>query len=78
MATRAENERETEDVVTWRREQLRHSGFPYALAVHVAADPRYDLHALIELVEHGCRPQLAARILAPLDGTVEALPSEAC
>ena len=26
-----------------------------------------DLHALIELVEHGCPPELAARILAPLD-----------
>jgi hypothetical protein len=27
-----------------------------------------DVHALIELVERGCRPELAARILAPLDG----------
>jgi hypothetical protein len=26
-----------------------------------------DLHALIELVERGCPPPLAARILAPLD-----------
>jgi hypothetical protein len=26
-----------------------------------------DLHALIELVERGCPPELAARILAPLD-----------
>ena len=77
MATRAENERETEDVVTWRREQLRHSGFPCRLALHVAADPHYDLHALIELVEHGCQPQLAVRILAPLDATFESLPSKA-
>jgi hypothetical protein len=26
-----------------------------------------DLHELIELVERGCPPALAARILAPLD-----------
>ena len=30
-------------------------------------DTRYDLHALIELVERGCPPELAVRILAPLD-----------
>ena len=28
----------------------------------------YDLHALIELVERGCPPALAIRILAPLPG----------
>jgi hypothetical protein len=27
----------------------------------------YDLHALIELVERGCPPALAVRILGPLD-----------
>ena len=26
-----------------------------------------DLHAMIELVERGCPPDLAARILAPFD-----------
>jgi hypothetical protein len=30
-------------------------------------DARYDLHALIELVGRACRPELAARIVAPLD-----------
>jgi hypothetical protein len=33
----------------------------------VAVDNRYDLHALLELVDRGCPPALAARILAPLD-----------
>jgi hypothetical protein len=66
MATRAHDERELADVVSWRREQLRHSGFPCRLALRLAADSRYDLHALIELVERGCPPQLAVRILAPL------------
>ena len=35
----------------------------------LARDPRYDLHALIELVERGCPPELAVRILAPLEGS---------
>ena len=33
----------------------------------LARDGRYDLHRLIELVEHGCPPELALRILAPLE-----------
>ena len=28
---------------------------------------RYDLHELIELVQQGCAPELAVRILSPLD-----------
>jgi hypothetical protein len=62
----------THQVVDWRRERLAESGFPPALAARVAADARYDLHALIELVERGCRPELAARILAPLEGETAA------
>jgi hypothetical protein len=54
-------------VAAWRREQLVQSGFPAALAGRLAGDARYDLHALIELVERGCSPELAARILAPLE-----------
>ena len=55
------------DVIAWRRHQLVDSGFPPRLAVRLANDPRYDLHALIELVERGCDPELAVRILAPLE-----------
>jgi hypothetical protein len=51
----------------WRREQLLRSGFDERLADELAGDHRWDLHALIELVERGCPPPLAARILAPLD-----------
>jgi hypothetical protein len=51
----------------WRREQLLLSGFTPPLAATLAKDPRYDLHRLIELVEGGCPPGLAPRILAPLD-----------
>ena len=54
-----------DDIVDWRCEQLLQSGFPPPLAARAAADSRYDLHRLIELVERGCPPDLAARILAP-------------
>ena len=55
------------EVNRWRREQLLLSGFPLPLAASLAEDPRYDLHRLIELVEGGCPPSLAERILAPLE-----------
>lgn len=51
----------------WRRQRLIESGFPAALAARVAADSRFDLHALIELAERGCPPELAVRIVAPLE-----------
>jgi hypothetical protein len=56
-----------DEVVGWRREQLVAAGFPSALALQPARDARLDLHALIELVERGCPPDRALRILAPLE-----------
>ena len=56
------------DIVGWRRAQLVRSGFPHGVAARVARDACYDLHRLIELVERGCPPELALRILAPLEG----------
>jgi len=56
-----------EQVARWRREQLTGAGFPLPLAITIAAEASYYLHALIELTERGCRPDLAVRILAPLD-----------
>ncbi|HET7477047.1 MAG TPA: hypothetical protein VFJ97_13625 [Dermatophilaceae bacterium] len=53
------------DVVAWRACRLRESGFPPALAA-VLARQRVDLHALLQLVDAGCPPELAARILAPI------------
>ena len=67
MRTTMAAERAAHEVVRWRREQLTASGIPLPLAARLAKDARYDLHALIELVECGCRPELAVRILAPLD-----------
>ena len=67
MQTKTTDERTAHDVVRWRHEQLAGSGFSPRLATRLATDPRYDLHALIELSERGCAPELAVRILAPLD-----------
>ena len=53
-------------VAAWRRRQLAEAGFPPRLAAALAAES-VDVHALIELVERGCRPHLAARIVAPLE-----------
>jgi hypothetical protein len=67
MATKVHRQAESAEVTAWRRDQLEHSGFSPALAAELAGDGRYDLHALIELVERGCPPRLAVRILAPLE-----------
>jgi hypothetical protein len=56
-----------DDVLRWRRDQLVAAGFEPPLAIALAQDRRYDLHAVIELVERGCAPRLAVRILAPLE-----------
>lgn len=54
------------DVLAWRRCRLLEAGFSAALAAHVAADPRFDLHALLQLIDRGCPPELAARIIEPV------------
>ena len=51
----------------WRVERLRAAGFAPALAEWVVAQGGFDLHELIDLAERGCPPELAVRILAPLD-----------
>ena len=58
---------EYDEVYTWRYAQLVRSGFPEPLAARAAHDGRFDLHRLIELAESGCPPELAVRILAPLE-----------
>ncbi|HET7050920.1 MAG TPA: hypothetical protein VFI54_21820 [Solirubrobacteraceae bacterium] len=55
-------------ILAWRIERLRDAGFPDSLARLVASDARYDLHQLLGLIDRGCPAELAARILAPIDG----------
>ncbi len=59
-------EREAGGVIAWRRQQLADAGFEASLAAALSVDRRWDLHALLELVERGCPPHLAARILSPV------------
>jgi hypothetical protein len=54
-------------VVEWRRRRLLAAGFASGLAAHLAENCAVDLHAMLELIDRGCPPELAARILAPLD-----------
>jgi hypothetical protein len=54
-------------LAAWREERLLRAGVEPDLAASIAADCAMDLHAMIELVERGCPPRLAARILAPFD-----------
>jgi hypothetical protein len=56
-------ETELERVERWRTEELIRGGFDAESAVLLAAEPAVDLHAAIELIERGCPPDLAARIL---------------
>lgn len=56
------------DVVAWRVRRLREAGFSVALTERLAVQ-RVDLHALLQLVDASCPPELAARILSPVDET---------
>lgn len=58
---------EPDHVVGWRMDRLLGAGFSPTLAQALAADCAVDLHALLELVDRGCPPQLAARIVTPLE-----------
>lgn len=62
-----------DDVTAWRAHRLVEAGFQLELAAVMAADPHWDLHAILELVERGCPPHLATRILAPLDESGDSL-----
>jgi hypothetical protein len=59
-------DRHAANAVAWRRARLRQAGFDVGLTEQLSHEPGVDLHALIGLVERGCPPPLAARILAPL------------
>ena len=56
-------ETEIERVERWRTAELMRVGFPGDDAVALAARLDVDLHEAIELVQRGCPPELAVRIL---------------
>ena len=59
--------RTDERYVAWRALCLRNAGFEPSEASRLACNTEFDLHALLELIDRGCRPDLAVRIVAPLD-----------
>ena len=53
---------EREKVESWRLHVLVEAGYPMDLAERVAAT-EVDLHEAVALVESGCSPDIATRIL---------------
>jgi hypothetical protein len=56
-------ETEAEKVERWRAEALEKVGYDLESALELAARPDVDLHRAVNLVESGCPPELALRIL---------------
>jgi len=59
--------RALDDVVAWRARRLERAGFSRSAARELARTREIDLHQLLDLIDRGCGPDLAARIVAPLD-----------
>ena len=62
-ATDVQYDTELERVEGWRREELERAGYPADVAEQLAARHDVDLHSAIDLVERGCPPEIAVRIL---------------
>lgn len=58
----------SDQVLAWRRDQLLAAGFEPAAAERLAAQADVDLHAVLNLVDRGCPPELAARIMDTRSG----------
>jgi len=56
-------ETEAEKVERWRAEALEKVGYDPESAMQLAARTDVDLHRAVELLEVGCPPELALRIL---------------
>jgi len=52
-----------DDVVRWRFEELLRAGYDAGCALILAGHAEVDLHAAVRLVERGCPPELALRIV---------------
>jgi hypothetical protein len=56
-------ETESERVTAWRAHELLKAGYEPLVAVELAEHGEVDLHVARALVQRGCPPDLAARIL---------------
>jgi hypothetical protein len=54
---------EQELVEAWRAEALERAGYPEAAAAELAMRHDVDLHRAAELLQQGCTPELALKIL---------------
>jgi hypothetical protein len=54
---------ELERVERWRATELERAGYPADAATRIAQRHDVDLHRAIALVENGCPPELALKIL---------------
>jgi len=57
------HESEDERVARWRAEALERAGYDSVSAAELAGRVDIDLHRAIGLLEKGCSPELALRIL---------------
>jgi hypothetical protein len=56
-------ETEAERVERWRAEALERAGYEHDDALELASRQDVDLHDALDLIERGCPPDLAVRIL---------------
>ena len=56
-------ETESERIQRWRAKELERAGYTPSHASELAGRPDVDLHFAVELLERGCPPETALRIL---------------
>ena len=54
---------EQQQIELWRTEDLERAGYSHRAAGRLAARQDVDLHLAIRLLERGCAPELALKIL---------------
>ena len=54
---------EIQQVERWRTAELERAGYPHDAAKRIAARHEIDLHHAVQLLERGCSPELALKIL---------------
>ncbi|HVM18295.1 MAG TPA: hypothetical protein VM290_11995 [Gaiellaceae bacterium] len=62
-AAQLHEQSELERIERWRRDALERAGYPADAAAAIAARHDVDLHAAVALVERGCPPETALKIL---------------
>ena len=56
-------ETESERIERWRVQELERAGYAVTDAIELAGRSYVDLHRAVELLERGCAPELAVKIL---------------